>query len=243
MRNIKKILALAVALGITVSSAMLFASCGGEENPGGDDNSKDNICTSHVDTNSDGKCDSCEAAVPLVGTEYTVTVVDDNNSAVSGVSIKLTSGLNASGVVVTDTEGKASARIEAQGAVFANVESLPAGYALADKKVDFEKNSTTLKITLTKLETETYTVKLVDGDGNAVEGVYVQVCEGETCRTPILTDANGVAVFEFVPNGLTLKARAISLPSGYVYGSDADPDGYSYFGAGETEITLTIIAE
>lgn len=82
------------------------------------------------------------------------------------------------------------------------------------------------------------TVKVVDGDGNAVEGAMVQLCNESNCFTAFV-DAEGNGVFlETVVPAIT-SACYLSLP--YL------PEGYEYTGEekiylnnGDSEFTFTV---
>lgn len=80
-----------------------------------------------------------------------------------------------------------------------------------------------------------FTVKVVDADGNAIEGVMVQICK-DAC-VPAKTDANGVATFNVeITDGY--KLSVMSCPAGYEYTGDAEV----YLDNGATEYTLTLNA-
>ena len=73
---------------------------------------------------------------------------------------------------------------------------------------------------------KTYTVTLVDSQGNAVSGAMVQICL-DSC-VPGMTDANGVATFE------------LPEESGYSAGVTADYDNTKvYFEDGQYDVTIT----
>lgn len=77
----------------------------------------------------------------------------------------------------------------------------------------------------------TYTVTVVDGDGNPLAGAAVQLCVGDLCKLPQFTDASGVALFEdFDPADYTVKVTL----SGYT-----GEDSY-HFAEGATELTVTL---
>ena len=77
----------------------------------------------------------------------------------------------------------------------------------------------------------TYTVTVVDGDGNPLAGAAVQFCVGDLCKLPQFTDENGVAIFEdFDPADYTVKVTL----SGYAGEADY------HFAAGETELSVTL---
>lgn len=81
--------------------------------------------------------------------------------------------------------------------------------------------------------TPKFEVTVKDGEGNAVEGVMVQLCK-ESC-VPSRTDANGVATFNIeVTDGY--KLSVMSCPAGYEYTGDAE----IYLEDGATEYTLEI---
>ena len=80
--------------------------------------------------------------------------------------------------------------------------------------------------------TVTYTVTVIDQDGAPVANTPVQLCVGDLCLTPRVTDANGVVVFDIEPADYSVK---IPLPEyiGQVY----------YFNGSSTELTITITAK
>ena len=54
-----------------------------------------------------------------------------------------------------------------------------------------------------------FTVKVVDFNGNPVEGARVQLCVGELCKTPATTNAEGVVTFSFPDDYYTVKVSDI----------------------------------
>ena len=58
----------------------------------------------------------------------------------------------------------------------------------------------------TKVE---YTIKVVDFEGNPVEGVKVQMCIGELCKTPIATDAQGIVTVKYEEDIYEVKVSNI----------------------------------
>ena len=79
-----------------------------------------------------------------------------------------------------------------------------------------------------------YTVKVVDGSGNPMAGVAVQICK-DSCM-PGVTDAGGVATFR-VAEAEGYKVSFLTVPEGYT----AEAEEF-YFEAGSTEMTLTLNA-
>lgn len=89
----------------------------------------------------------------------------------------------------------------------------------------------------------TYTIKVVDQNGAPVEGVIVKLCEGEVCRKPVITGADGTASYKFEPNGNELKAmieveQEEAISAAYTYSSE-----YVHLEDGATEVTLTVTAK
>ena len=78
-----------------------------------------------------------------------------------------------------------------------------------------------------------FKVTVVDGDGNSVPGVIVQICK-DSC-VPARTDDNGVASFNIaIEDGH--KLSVMSCPEGYEYTGEAEV----YLDEGATEYTLEI---
>lgn len=82
----------------------------------------------------------------------------------------------------------------------------------------------------------TYTVSVVDENGNPISGAMVQLCL-DTCL-PGMTDASGAAVFNV--DEADYKVSFLTLPAGYTYSTEEQE---FYFEEGSTEITLTLKAE
>ncbi len=88
----------------------------------------------------------------------------------------------------------------------------------------------------TSEEAITFEVKVVDGDGNAVKGVMVQICK-DAC-VPAITNDEGIATFNAeITDGY--KLSVVSCPAGYEYTGDAE----IYLESGITEYTLEISAK
>lgn len=81
----------------------------------------------------------------------------------------------------------------------------------------------------------TYSVKVVDEDGNPISGAMVQLCK-DTCL-PGATGENGVAEFKTVEDDY--KVSFMMLPTGYTYSTDA---AEFYFDAGSYELTIILKA-
>ncbi len=82
----------------------------------------------------------------------------------------------------------------------------------------------------------TYTVTILDEDGNPIPKSMVQLCM-DTCY-PGVADDQGVATFK-VPEA-DYKVSFLSLPAGYTYSSEAQE---FYFESGSTDMTIVLKAE
>ena len=84
----------------------------------------------------------------------------------------------------------------------------------------------------------TYTVTVKDQDGNPIAGVEAQICVGDVCKKPNVTDEDGVVKFSMDdPGDATVSLQINEGPS---------PEGYEYptekiaIEAGQTEITVVL---
>lgn len=102
------------------------------------------------------------------------------------------------------------------------------------KPADSSTTTTTGSTTTTTADDgkETYTVTVLDADGNPVSGAMVQICK-ETC-IPTVTDANGVATWTVAED--EYKVSFAIQPTGY-----AVEEAY-YFEDGSAEMTITLQA-
>ena len=95
-----------------------------------------------------------------------------------------------------------------------------------------EESSEEAESTTAKPTKVTYTVTVVDEDGNALPGATVQLCVGDLCKLPSPTNAEGVATFSFDEAEYTVKVTLTG------YTGEA-----SYtFPEGSTELTVTLSA-
>ena len=158
---------------------------------------------------------------------YTVTVVDQDGNPVKDAAVffypkggvELLYPTNDNGV----TEG-----YKTDKEMSISVIRVPAGYEydkLNEKqKVDAKDGKVTITVTKKAAEGANYTIRVVDQNGNPVKGARVQMCESaEVCLTPILTDANGEAVYTQPEK--EYKAAITNLPEGY----ESTTTGYTYF--------------
>ena len=81
----------------------------------------------------------------------------------------------------------------------------------------------------------TYSVTVVDEDGNPIAGAMVQMCL-DTCL-PGMTNESGVA--EFTLEEAEYKVSFLTMPAGYTYSTEEEA---FYFADGSYEMTITLKA-
>jgi len=157
---------------------------------------------------------------------YTVTVVDENDAPLEGATVQLCIGNICRLPSTTNADGIATFKF-GKGAYIAKVTldgyTGEAEYTFAENstelKVQLTKISevttpevttpevTTPEVTTPEVTTPeetipagtpvTYTVIVVDENDAPLEGATVQLCMGDICRLPSITNADGVATFKF----------------------------------------------
>ena len=175
---------------------------------------------------------------------YTVTIVDGDKNPVEGVKLVITDG-SAFPTATTGADGKASVSLP-EGTISVMVTTVPSGYEKPEKVSGgvyhgvFKAGSYELTITIEKEVSNTvaYTVRVVDQNGDAVEGIDVQLCYDNKCIPQYPTDANGELVKELAP-GYTVDVKLYEL-EGYTLPEANDHGYHAVIEAGETEITVVI---
>lgn len=170
---------------------------------------------------------------------YTVHTVDQNGDPVGSVILQFGIEFQSSTLAISGADGIASITT---GANVQNVtvSSVPDGYTCDETTVSFD-GSTDLTIVFTAEDNGgstnvSYTITVVDQNGNGVPGVVVQLCDAESCKLPVSTDENGVAVCQCPESEYHVALNTI-------------PEGYSsdvlefYFDSGSRELTITITAD
>ncbi len=248
MKSFKKC-SLIVSLLLVVVMACALVACS-------------NKCTEHVDANGDLKCDNCSTDMTPAGdggntdggntdggntdagdgkTEYLVTLKDTSGNPVVGASVQIRVDTKNGETKTTDAQGKATFRIVPGKLQEVLILSAPEDYVYDDAPYQFAKNSTSLVIDdIVKMVYYYYKVILKDTDGYGVEGAEVQVCIGENCLLPQVTDQNGVTTFKTQLNGagyITIN----SLPNVYTVlpGIELGVTHFN-FDEGDYEETLTV---
>ena len=158
---------------------------------------------------------------------YTVTVVDQDGNPVKGAIVYFYPKGGVEMFYPTNENG-ATEGYRTDKEMSISVMTVPAGYEydkLNEKqKVDAKDGKVTITVTKKAAEGTNYTIRVVDQNGNPVKGAMVQMCESaEVCLTPILTDANGEAVYTQPEK--EYKAAITNLPEGY----ESTTTGYTYF--------------
>lgn len=102
----------------------------------------------------------------------------------------------------------------------------------SDKETVIEDNQS--KIEVLKEQIPKFKVTVTDNEGNAVEGVILQI--KKEIRTTARTDINGVANFNVFINDADYKLFVMSCPEGYEYTGAP----YIYLKPYSTEYTLEI---
>lgn len=164
---------------------------------------------------------------------YTVTAIDSNGKPVSNVEITFSPKGGTEFPFPTDETGKVTYKTDKELTV--KVTKVPAGYEYDKMNVaqSFDENAI-LAVVLTVIpEGDPYVIKVVDQDGNPVEGARVQMCS-DACKAPIYTGADGTASYPYEEGDF--HAQITKLPEGY---SVEDMDAYYDFVDGVATITIT----
>ena len=198
----KKILSMILAFTLLLSSMFLLASCGkdkgkneGNSNEGGTENDNGGA-TEKVD--------------------YIVKVVDQNGDAVADAEITLYVGPQAN-ELKTDKDGVAKFNTAPVSVpVDAILESVPREFYTISGEDEKRFAGDSYSVTFTVTKKDAYTVNVKDTFGNAVAGVTVQICAGDTC-SPFtkVTDSNGEAVLYMAPDSEDVGIQINVVPEGF----------------------------
>ena len=224
----KKIISILLSSVLLVVSLFAFASCGGDGNTGDGGNGGGN---------GDGGDNGGGANTDVT---YTITVKDEDGNAISGVSLSLTNsaGLEYYNTLdVTDAEGKTSIKMKSDSQ-YTNVKlkSAPSRYAVDKSQVyTFTNNAVTITLT----SHPSYTVKVVDQNGDAVVGAKLQMCNDAGCVPLDDTDEGGESVRYIDKTGF--RAQLTEHPSGYEYAEgENDATYYDFSGDSDSGYIVTI---
>ncbi len=237
MKNLKKILTVLLTLSIALTAVFSLISCTDDNNG---DNGNDNN-----DSNGDNGNDNNDSKFT-----YTITVVDEDGNGISGIEIFIADDADVLEARTTDKDGKATLVLDKKndnlGVIITSKLSeynAPAEDANGYQAVFGDKTEATITLTKKVTETITYTVKVVDQNGNAVEGVTLQICHN-VCVQCDPTDAAGESKknLEKSVSEMTLKVGILSAPEGYTIPEATVEGGYhATIAPGETTVTVEII--
>lgn len=229
MNNMKKLFALLLAM------AMVFcmAACAGDDNGSND---KTSTTTASKETKpQESEPNQTEPTQPndeKPGNPdgeyvYSVTVVDIDGNPVEGAWVQICAGTtcvpkqtDADGIAYYDSE------ITGDGELVAKLISLPEAYSFIDlsegREISMADGSVNVSFVLESIPGNdidgndyVYSVQVITVEDCGVEGVWVQICAGNTC-VPKQTDKHGVAYYEEEITGDgELVAKIISIPEGY----------------------------
>ena len=233
MTTFKKFLTLLLAICMIVSVLSLTACGGDDEN----DNNTDNTNTDNTNT------DNTNGDNTATDKTYTVTVLDGDNNPVAGVKLVITDEKTYPNVT-TDATGKASVQLPADTTtVKVMVTSVPDGYVKPEKVSGvyhgvFASGATefTLKVEKEASNKSTYTVKVVDQNGDAVVGINVQLCYNGICAAAVPTDENGEITAQLAA-GTAVDVKLYDI-NGYILPT-ANANGY-HASSSETDIEIVI---
>lgn len=232
-------LAACVLVAVILIVALLPKNNGGDNNQNNNENSGENGGneggneggTEGGNEGGNGEADS--------KVRYTVTVVDEDGNAVSGVEIYFYPEGGVDFPKTTEEDGLAIYTTDKNLTVA--VTKIPEGYKPYEKltlKQNFDASGNLL-ITLTKEEVRYYDVYVVDEEGNYIAGVLVQICGDKTgCKMPQSTDENGKASFTYNDDEV-YHAQLTELPAGYTVD---DVSAYYDIVNGVATITLTKVS-
>ena len=196
---LKKILVACLLLGVM----LVACSCGGSNNnQGGNSNVGNNGSGDNGGENNENKA------------TYKVTVVDQNGTSLAGATVEISIAAN-----------KYTATTDATGvATFESVAKAPYNTKVTLDGYKSEKPSYTIDLGKTELtvkmtEMATYKVTVLDASGAPVADANVQFCVGDTCKLPVPTDADGIAILEFEKADYTIKVNGVEVPDRFSEGS------------------------
>ena len=217
MKALKKILALMLVICM-LASVLAFTSCKKDDEPD-DTNSTDNTGNTSENT-------------------YTITVLDGANNPVSGVTVMVEPMYKP---YTSDANGKISFEADAAN-LKAMILSSPDGYSHSSDIVSFKSGSKELTLTVKKDADSkvTYTVKVVDQNGDPVVGAEVQLCyKDSVCLVGVNTDENGEMTNK-LDAGYEVLVKLVTLPDGYT-APTPDASGYhATIAANKTAITIEV---
>ena len=229
----KKIFALMLVLSLAFC---MIVSCGGSGEGGGESGGSEG--GSEGGSGNEGGSGSeggSEGGSEVTKYEYMVQVTDQNSAPVANASVVIMKDGNFVTTVKTGADGYAKAELE-DGTYTATLMGSSAFTATVNQASFTDRVASFSVVTKEAEKTVTYTVIVVDQNGDAVVGVKLQACL-EACRSMPDTDAEGKSVGELpeITEG-AYRAQLTSLPDGY---SVDDMKMYYDFDENNT-VTITV---
>ena len=187
------------------------ASTNQNNNSQGTDNNNSSSSSS-----ADNSTDIGDTAEP-VEYVYSVSVVDIDGNPIEGVFVQICAG-DTCVPKKTDANGIAGyeEEISGDGELTAKIVTMPEGYEAVDGITEIVMEGVDSVEFVLQAEVEyVYTVQVITTEDVGLEGVFVQICAGDTC-VPKKTDARGFAGYEeeITGNG-ALTVKLINVPAGY----------------------------
>ena len=170
---------------------------------------------------------------------YSVTVEMPDKSPVSDVEVSISKGGATYEAKTTGANGKVTFDL-APDYYDVELDNLPENYVVPDDaSLSLTSDSRNLTVTLAKAST--YTVALVDENGDPYysAGVTVGICTMDgNCLIPVELGTNGIAVIHATAGDY--KVQINGLPANMTYDQDDHYYTGEYFSATKTEMTITI---
>lgn len=136
---------------------------------------------------------------------YSVNVTDENRKPVAGIKLDLDVDVNGTPVTITTDETGAASTKLAPGTYNVTMRE-PNGYIWRTLNYKLTEKMPSITIKLKTLITEEYTVRVVGEDGKPVAEAQVTIG-----NMSLLTDANGVAVFNLVEGSYTADIAKVGF--------------------------------
>ncbi len=229
MKRTKRIFSLLLALAFCFTLSLPLFSCDGGEKPNNGD---------------------VTPPTPTTDVTYSFTVTDKDGAAIPGVKVMFSDGSSIFQNAETGADGKASVKFDAEKTGLGiMIVSVPAGYEKPEPTSGVfhamfgSEKALSMQLQKPTAETITYTVKVVDQNGNAVANAEVQICH-TVCVQCDLTDANGETkkVLSASVSAGTLKVGVLGLPEGYTIPEATVEGGYhATIAPGETAVVVEVI--
>lgn len=183
---------------------------------------------------------------------YSVNVTDENRNPISGVLMSMKVE-NANVTLTTNTEGYAISTQKA--GTYTVIVTVPNGYTAKTTEFILSEKYPSVSLKLDKIivEEQTYTVKVLDAEGNPIQGAFVSIgtgyAETDASGTAVITVAKGTYTASVSADGYAFGEVQVSPENSSVEitleaGEDTEKTAYTvtaldYYGNAVSGITLT----